>query len=581
MSEELQLGITIDTKGSEAVGIIRKNLKEANGELVKAQALFGEYSAEAIAAAKKVAQFRDMMQEARETADLFDPGKRFQAFTGTLTTVAGGISAVQGAFGLLGAESKEIEKALLKVNSAIALSQGLSTIRDGAKDFQRLGTIIKMNVVSAFNSLKGAIGATGIGLLVIGIATLIQNFDKLKAVILNAFPALKNFGELFGNIVNKITDFIGITSQAGRALEAMEKSTKIRNEAIERQIKLLTAQGGKEKEIAEANRQLADNDIAVLKSKVDEKGRLYGEDAKKYKDLIARKQEIDLLEEKRLNEKAKTDAEKKKQENDAKIAQEEAFQNYLLKIEIEAYEKRKEKRSKSKNETIGIDGLTDSEREKQEKDKLERKEFFDKKYQDLSEKSEKSGLGKILEIRAKADMDSIKQAEDTAAAKQRIDELEKESKQATMYAIGDIVAGLSSIIGQETAAGKAIAVASATIDTYMSASTIFKQASKNPITVANPAYPYLMAAPAVLSGIARVKSIASVQVPKASGGSSVPSVSAAAPVAPTIPAAQTTNISRESINDLGNQAIRAYVVEKDVTSSQQRITAIRQRASFS
>ena len=202
--------------------------------------------------------------------------------------------------------------------------------------------------------------------------------------------------------------------------------------------------------------------------------------------------------------------------------------------------------------------------------------------QDFTEKSEKDGLGAVLAIRAKADLDSIMAAEDTAAAKKRIDDLEKQSKIETAYQIADITAGLSNIIGQETAAGKAIAIASATIDTYLSASTIFKQSAKNPITSVNPAYPYLMAAPAVLAGIARVKQIASVSVPRGGGGSaSMPSMSSAAPMPPQLPTASTTNISQQSINDIGNQAVRAYVIESDVTSNQQRIAAIRQRARFS
>jgi hypothetical protein len=208
--------------------------------------------------------------------------------------------------------------------------------------------------------------------------------------------------------------------------------------------------------------------------------------------------------------------------------------------------------------------------------------FLDGVMQEFIEKSEKDGLGKVLAIKAKANLDSIKQDEETAAAKSRINELEKESKVASAYAIADITAGLSNILGQETAAGKSIAVASATIDTYLSASTIFKQASKNPITVVNPAYPYLMAAPAVLAGIARVKQIVSVPVPRGGGSSaSVPSMSSAAPIPPQLPQAQTTNISQQSINDIGNKAVRAYVVESDVTSNQQRIAAIRQRARFS
>jgi len=105
-----------------------------------------------------------------------------------------------------------------------------------------------------------------------------------------------------------------------------------------------------------------------------------------------------------------------------------------------------------------------------------------------------------------------------AEAESIIEKEKIQAKQDTAYAIADITAGLSSIIGQETAAGKAIAISSATIDTYLSASTIFKQAAKNPISIVNPAYPYLMAAPAVLAGIARVRQIASVSVPNGGGG---------------------------------------------------------------
>jgi hypothetical protein len=61
---------------------------------------------------------------------------------------------------------------------------------------------------------------------------------------------------------------------------------------------------------------------------------------------------------------------------------------------------------------------------------------------------------------------------------------------------------------------------------------------------------------------------------------STPNVSAAAPIAPAQPQAQTTSLNTETINALGNQAIRSYVVESDVTSSQQRIAAIQQRARF-
>jgi hypothetical protein len=63
-----------------------------------------------------------------------------------------------------------------------------------------------------------------------------------------------------------------------------------------------------------------------------------------------------------------------------------------------------------------------------------------------------------------------------------------------------------------------------------------------------------------------------------SSGGAAPSVSASAPLQPPQP--QTTTLSNQTINAIGNQATRAYVVESDVTSNQQRIAAIQQRARF-
>jgi hypothetical protein len=564
MAENLNLNINVNTSGTEVIGNLRKDIKEANTELLKAQTLYGDYSKEAINAAKKVAELRDKIQEARETADLFDPGKKFQAFTGVLTTVAGGFGAVQGAMALFGKESEEVQKTLLKVQSAMALTQGLSTIRDGAKDFERLGTIIKMNVVTAFSTLRGAIIATGFGALAVAIGLLIANFNEFTEYIKNSFPQLFKFAETIGNVVQKITDFVGITSEAKRESDEWVKAIGKITKALDNQIAELEAQGGREDEVYKLKRQRLEYQLQAIKGNSEK-------EIEERADLNSKLRILDIQEEKRkqlIIEQEKAEIEK--------------YNEWLLNQDLILYEKRKEQYKKLNLESIGSDGMTNSERKKKEEDDAKAKADAEKAMQEFNENSEKNGLGKILAIRAAADAQSIKDAEDTAAAKKRIDELEKESKEATAYAIADITAGISNILGQETAAGKAIAIASATIDTYLSASTIFKQASKNPITVVNPAYPYLMAAPAVLSGIARVKQIASVSVPRGGGSSAgVPNISSAAPMPPQLPMAQTTNISQQSINDIGNQAVRAYVIESDVTSNQQRMAAIRQRARFS
>lgn len=267
MAEE-KVGIKIEVDGSQgakAVGNIRKEIKEATVALQQAQAQFGEYSGEAVAAAKRVAELKDRVESAAEAAALFDPGKKFAAFSGALNAVAGGFSAVQGALGLIGVESDEVQKQLLKVQSALALSQGLSTITDAQKNFQGLSATIKQtetfqkglaaaNLVTStalkavgvsavttstgFKVLRGAIVATGIGALAVGLILLVQNFDKVRDAVFRFIPGLKSATEFIGGLVQSVTDFIGITSAADRATAKLISENSARIKAAERDLEL-------------------------------------------------------------------------------------------------------------------------------------------------------------------------------------------------------------------------------------------------------------------------------------------------------------------------------------------------------
>jgi hypothetical protein len=139
----------------------------------------------------------------------------------------------------------------------------------------------------------------------------------------------------------------------------------------------------------------------------------------------------------------------------------------------------------------------------------------------------------------------------------------------------DAVAGL---IDQNSVAGKAIAVAKAVMSTYEGAT---KALGAYP-----PPFGQIAAAATIAAGLINVKKIVSTNIPSAKGtgsvggGATAPSISSAAPMSPAQPQAATTNLSNQTINAIGNQAVRAYVVENDVTSNQQRIAAIQQRARF-
>jgi hypothetical protein len=564
MAENLDLNINIKTAGAEgSIGSLKKQLKEAQNEVVALSDKFGATSQQAVIAAKKAAELRDRIGDAKALTDAFNPDQKFRALTSSLSGVAGGFAAVQGAMGLFGSESENLQKTLVKVQSAMALSQGLEAVGNSIDSFKNLGTVIRTQVVTAFSTLRGAIIATGIGALAVGLGLVVANFDKIKETINNLFPSLGQFADKVKGIVQSVTDWAGITSQAARNTEELKKATDASIFSLDQSIKILQSQDDTEAEVYELKKQRIKAQISLLTDEKDET-------IKKRVELNTELTILDNQEQKR-----------KQAIRDAEIEEAAKQEANLLQVELDAFEQRQKARAKMSIDAIGADGLTNKEREKAKKEDADRKKEIDSEAQALSESMLKDGLGKTLSIQAEALAASYKLDEDNLAAKKRIDELEVESKEASAYAIADIVAGLSSIIGQNTAEGKAVAIASATIDTYLSASTIFKQAAKNPITTVNPAYPYLMAAPALLAGIARVKSIVSVPVPNGGGGGSMPSMSSAAPIAPQLPTAQVTQLNQQSINDIGNNAVRAYVVESDVTSSQERITAIRQRARFS
>ena len=579
MAQE-NVGININVQGNavESIGNVKKALKEANAELINAQSNFGDYSQEAIAAAKRVAELKDKISEARETADLFDPGKKFQVFAGAINAVAGGFTAVQGALGIVGAESEELQKSLLKVQSALALSQGLSAVTDSAKDFQRLATIVKTNVVSAFSTLRGALIATGIGALAIGVGLVAANFDKVKKAVLDFIPGLGKLATFFGNIIEKVTDFVGVTSQAERALTSLEKTTKRGNEGIEARIKVLTAQGGKEKEIYALTKQQGENELNFLREKLKSKNKLSDEELKKFRDLKTEQAVLDAQEQKRqqdiLTENAKKGADaskeaeaRRKAEAEKRKAEEEKLSEELLKTQQDR------RKLLAEDNLITQDQLALDKKEAEEKAKKEQEAIDNERI--ANQKAVMSTMTNfaLQGIQEQQNLAKTQAEIDRIATENKLKELELQ-KQGAMAALDSV----ATIIDQNSVAGKAIAVAKAVMSTYEGAT---KALGAYP-----PPFGAIAAAATVAAGLANVKRIVSTNIPSArgtgsvGGGASAPSINSAAPITPPQPQAATTNLSNQTINAIGNQAIRSYVVESDVTSNQQRIAAIQQRARF-
>jgi hypothetical protein len=421
-----KLGDTTTTsfaKSEERVVSLKTQMRQAQQEVAELSIKFGATSVQAIEAAKRASELKDAIGDARDLTDAFNPDAKFAALSGSIQGVVGGFTAVQGAIGAFGVKSEEVEQALLKVNSAMALSQGLQSVGQSVDSFKQLGAVIRSSTTfqflynaatstatavqsafgvataattTGFKLLRGAIISTGIGALVVGLGMVIANFDAISEWISKS--PLGAFANQVGNIVQKFTDFIGITSQAERQLASLDKSTKLKNQGIERQIKLLTAQGGKENEIAKLQKDLTQNEINLLNKKVDKKGLLYGEDAKNYRDLQNELSVIDAAESKRQNEEAEKQSEKARQkreeDNKKRIEAEKKAAKDLQEFTIQQFQKE----SKIKQDAF------DATLSQQD---LEKREVQDK-YFELIETAKQYGLDTTaLEAKRVADLKAI------------------------------------------------------------------------------------------------------------------------------------------------------------------------------
>ena len=118
-----------------------------------------------------------------------------QSLGGALVGVTSGFAALQGAIGLFRTESEELNAALLKVQSSLALAQGVAGVQDAIPAFQKFSKVIITKVVSAFSTLKSAIITTGIGALVVTLALVADAFDLFADKVDEAAEAQKRLAK--------------------------------------------------------------------------------------------------------------------------------------------------------------------------------------------------------------------------------------------------------------------------------------------------------------------------------------------------------------------------------------------------
>ena len=161
---------------------------------------------------------------------------------------------------MFGAESEDLQKALLKVQAATAIANGVQQIANLLLEESKIKTFALTAAQTVYSTVVGtstgalklfriALAATGVGALVLGLIALVQNFDKVKEALSNAIPGFRQVADGIGFVIDKTKEFIGISDeQSGpsaldKYLKAEQRKVEASARAVERRIQLAQAEG--------------------------------------------------------------------------------------------------------------------------------------------------------------------------------------------------------------------------------------------------------------------------------------------------------------------------------------------------
>ncbi len=150
----------------------------------------------------------------------------------------------------------------------------------------------------------------------------------------------------------------------------------------------------------------------------------------------------------------------------------------------------------------------------------------------------------------------------------------KMSSEAQLDIMSQTAGNMVKILGEETAAGKAMAVTQATIDTYKGATAAY--ASMAGIPVVGPVLGGVAAGAAIASGLANVKAILATD----GGGGSAPSGGSVPTAGASAPAPEMMSGAFELGGGQAPEPVKAFVVTDEMSNSQDQLANIRRRATI-
>lgn len=462
--------------------------------------------------------------------------------------VTAGFELAAGATALFGTQSEELEKVMMRVQGAMVFAQGLKDLKEFGPALLNLAGTIKGKVVTAFTTLRGAIIATGVGALAVGVGLLIANWDKFTNYLKKTFPTLSKLGSLLGDFIQQATDAAGITSEAARAQERFNEALQDTIDKTDREIKIAQARGDQAKALALEEKKLLD-ELALAQS-------AYTEDQSK--ENLKRVEDVQLALE--LN----------------RIAQDKFVEEQKEAEKKQAEERRAERKRQQEQKAADDKAAADEEFNAWLEQELARYEY-DQQLKEEAKKKEDEEFEAFLaqelanyEYRKQQREQEAKEQKEAAEQQIANERAVQDAKEAIFneaQALGNAIIGLA---GEQSKVGKAIALAQIGADTARAlSSALANTQSPTPDNLATGGLAgigkYIALAANILTNAKRAYDIIKAPAPTQQAPSASSSTAAA-----SIPQFRPPTQELPGTEDFTGQN-RVYVTEADISSTQNKV----------
>lgn len=193
---EIKKAISIDTKSSnKSINSLKKDIDALSSSLNDLEIGTKEYNETLALLGKRQSEFNKINEQIARSSRT--TAQRFESVAKISTGLASGYGAATAAITLFGKESEDLNKVMVKLQSTIALVQGVGGIKDLLEELPTLGNWFKKltDFISPFNT---------------GLNNAAKNLNQIDASKLNSIgTSVGNVGTELGNISKVVKDLEG------------------------------------------------------------------------------------------------------------------------------------------------------------------------------------------------------------------------------------------------------------------------------------------------------------------------------------------------------------------------------------